>query len=155
MKLVPQLDSNGVFIGATVADESPLEPGVFLIPGGAIDEVIPEIPGSHQARWTGQWVIEPTPVLHQDASENTPSPDASQMPISVTRRQAFLALLSAGLLDQIESYMALETTPRVVKITWETALDFKRDNPLLLAIAQELGLPDSQLDSLFELARTL
>ncbi|WP_306426564.1 tail fiber assembly protein [Achromobacter xylosoxidans] len=42
-KIVSQLDQGGYFLGPTVAHESPLEPGVFLIPGGAIDEPPPEV----------------------------------------------------------------------------------------------------------------
>ena len=38
MKQVSQLDQDGYFVGVTTADPSPLEPGVFLIPGGCIDE---------------------------------------------------------------------------------------------------------------------
>jgi hypothetical protein len=36
-KPVPQLDSAGLFAGMTVADESPMEPGVWLLPAGALD----------------------------------------------------------------------------------------------------------------------
>lgn len=78
-----------------------------------------------------------------------------QIPLSVTRRQALLALLAAGLLDQVQAYMDQESTPRAVKITWETAMDFKRDNPLVLAVGDHLNLSASDLDSLFELASTL
>lgn len=42
-KIVSQLGPDGYLVGPTIADESPLEPGVFLIPGGAIDRVPPEI----------------------------------------------------------------------------------------------------------------
>ncbi|WP_216639284.1 phage tail assembly chaperone [Achromobacter ruhlandii] len=42
-KIVSQLDPAGYLVGPTIADESPLEPGVFLIPGGAIDRVPPEM----------------------------------------------------------------------------------------------------------------
>lgn len=41
-KIVSQLDDSGYFIAAIVPDESPLEPGVFLIPGGAVDVAPPE-----------------------------------------------------------------------------------------------------------------
>lgn len=41
-KIVSQLGPDGYLVGPTVADESPLEPGVFLIPGGAIDRPPPD-----------------------------------------------------------------------------------------------------------------
>lgn len=41
-KIVSQLDVDGFLVGPVVADESPLEPGVFLIPGGAIDQALPD-----------------------------------------------------------------------------------------------------------------
>ncbi len=36
-KLVSQLDDSGYFVGPVMADVSPLEPGVYLIPGNAVD----------------------------------------------------------------------------------------------------------------------
>lgn len=41
-KISSQLDADGYFVGVVIADESPLEPGVFLIPGGAVDLPPPE-----------------------------------------------------------------------------------------------------------------
>ena len=67
-KTVAQLDADGVFVCPTIADESPLEPGVFLIPGGAIEVDPPDVPSGHLARWEqGVWVFEavlttPTPL---------------------------------------------------------------------------------------------
>lgn len=51
-KPVWQCDADGYLIGATVADESPLEPGHFLIPFGAVDVRPPHTIGSGQEwRW--------------------------------------------------------------------------------------------------------
>ncbi len=61
MKQVIQLDSNGYFTGITIADESPLEPGVFLIPANAIDAPLPVIPDGKLAKWNGAWVYEDIP----------------------------------------------------------------------------------------------
>ena len=58
MKQVIQLDENGYFAGITTADESPLEPGVFLIPAGAIEAIIPSIPEGKLAKWNGEWLFE-------------------------------------------------------------------------------------------------
>lgn len=58
-KLVSQLNSDGYYVGQVIADESPLEKGVFLIPAGAIDAPVPNIAGDQRAKWNGQnWEIE-------------------------------------------------------------------------------------------------
>lgn len=55
-KTVYQLDANGVFVGENVADESPLEQGVFLIPGGCIEiPPPPHIEGEFRAMVDGAW----------------------------------------------------------------------------------------------------
>ena len=62
MKQVSQLDQDGYFVGVTTADPSPLEPDVYLIPGGCIDEPAPTIPEGQRAKWdSGQWVFEDIP----------------------------------------------------------------------------------------------
>lgn len=62
MKQVIQLDADGYFANTTVADESPLEPGVYLLPGGAVDAPAPEVPEGKRAKWVGEWVYEDAPV---------------------------------------------------------------------------------------------
>jgi len=62
MKQVSQLDQDGYFVGVTTADPSPLEPDVYLLPGGCIDEPAPTIPEGKRAKWdNGQWVFEDIP----------------------------------------------------------------------------------------------
>lgn len=53
MKQVIQLDENSYFIGVTVADESPLEPGVFLMPAMTVEASVPVVPEGHRAKWNG------------------------------------------------------------------------------------------------------
>lgn len=62
-KWISQLDADGVFVGEVMADESPLEPGVFLIPGGAVDAAAPQdVPVGQRARWVnGDWLLEALP----------------------------------------------------------------------------------------------
>jgi len=67
MKNVIQLDADGFFAGFTTADESPLEPGVFHLPAGAVDAGNPpELTGGERAQFVGKrWVIvqpEPAPA---------------------------------------------------------------------------------------------
>ena len=52
-KFVPQLDSHGYVIAMVAADLSPLEPDVYLIPGGAVDAEPPIIPDGKRAKWNG------------------------------------------------------------------------------------------------------
>jgi len=64
MKTVIQLDADGFFEGLTTADESPLEPGVYHLPAGAVDvSVPPELTGKERAQWDGKrWaIVQPKP----------------------------------------------------------------------------------------------
>lgn len=65
VKLVSQLDQDGYFVGSVIADESPVEPGEFLIPGGAVDATPPSVPNGKRAKFIdGKFVMEliPKPV---------------------------------------------------------------------------------------------
>ncbi|WP_273822681.1 hypothetical protein [Pseudomonas asplenii] len=53
-KTVYQTSPLGLFTGITEADESPLEAGVFLIPGGCVETPPPLIPDNKAAHWNGQ-----------------------------------------------------------------------------------------------------
>ena len=82
MKQVIQLDEQQYFIGVTVADESPLEPGVFLFPAGTIDAPVPDVPNGKRARWDGLWVFEDIPVVE------TPTPPTPLVPTYADYRRA-------------------------------------------------------------------
>jgi hypothetical protein len=60
-KQVCQLDAEGYFVGFTFADESPLEPGIYLLPGGTVDTTAPSIPEGKLAKWDKEWVYEDIP----------------------------------------------------------------------------------------------
>ena len=80
MHIVSQLDHHGYFVGPTVADESPLEPGVYLLPAGAVDVPPPEAPPGHSAQWVdGAWVY--APAAH-------PAPPAPPAPLSPEQTEA-------------------------------------------------------------------
>ena len=64
MKNVIQLDDQGYLVGLTQADESPLEPGVYLMPAGTIDVAAPIVPEGQCARWSqDQWIFELLPEI--------------------------------------------------------------------------------------------
>ena len=152
MKIVSQLDADGYFVGLTAADESPLEPGVFLIPGGAVDVEPPVVPDGHRARWSNGWAIEAIP---QPAP---PPPPPMGIPQSVTMRQARLALLRAGLLDDVDAAIAAIPDPvqrKAAEIEWEYAQTVDRNSPFTQQMAVGLNLTAEQLDALFTQAAGL
>lgn len=82
------------------------------------------------------------------AMQPTPS-----VPKSITPRQCRLLLLQQGLMPQIEAMIAQSTDD--VKITWEYALEFRRDDPLLNQLGVNLGLTNEQIDQFFIAASAL
>lgn len=87
------------------------------------------------------------------AQQEADSNQARPIPTSVTPRQARLALLSAGLLDQVES--AVTAAGGATKIAWEYATVINRDDPLIISISSSLGLTAEQIDALIAHAATL
>lgn len=69
------------------------------------------------------------------------------VPLSVTPRQARLALFGAGLLEQVEA--AVDAAGGQTKITWEYATEINRNDPLIQTLGFALGLSDKQIDALF------
>ncbi len=53
-KVVYQVNDQGLYVGTTTADESPLEPGVWLIPAGCVTVAPPKAPAGMTCRWDGQ-----------------------------------------------------------------------------------------------------
>ena len=118
------------------------------------DEYRPDLPegitGSnpeYSADYTTVTVTLPdTPEVEQWAVEQ-----GYYVPESITPRQARLALLSFGLLDQIEGAMAVIEDPaqrKAAEIEWQFASEVKRTHPLVQAFAQQLGWDSEQIDQL-------
>lgn len=142
-------DLNGLFIREGFADESPLEPGVWLIPAGATSVEPPQIEEGQRLRWDGEfWQIE---------NPQGPIDPEIKVPYSVTMRQARLALHAAGLLTQVDAAInALEDPPRTeARIEWDFSSTVERNKPFVSMIGQALGLSDEEMDNLFIQAATL
>ena len=75
------------------------------------------------------------------------------VPQQVTIRQARLALLSAGLLDDVE--MVITAAGRAAQLEWEYAAVVDRSNPVVAAVQQQKALTDAQIDDLFREAAKL
>lgn len=118
-KTVSQLNDNGYFIGAAIAQESPLEPGVFLIPRNAVDLDPPAFdPTTQVAKFdTGSWVIEN--IVVENSTLPTPSPE--EIRLTLTRAvQAFMNEAAAGLgYDSIYTAVTYADEPAVPKFQAE------------------------------------
>lgn len=74
------------------------------------------------------------------------------LPAPVTPLQIRRALRASGLRDSVEA--AAQTAGPEVMDAWDYALEIRRDNPLLVSMAAQLGMTGDQLDDLFSLAST-
>ena len=81
------------------------------------------------------------------ASYVPPDPEPVQVPQVVTIRQAKLALLQAGLLDDVDA--AVAQADRATQIEWEYATEVRRYWPTLLTLQTALGLTEQQVNDLF------
>jgi hypothetical protein len=80
------------------------------------------------------------------------------IPRRVTMRQARLALLGAGLLEQIDTAINAipdETERKAAKINWEYAQEVDRDHQWVQGLSVALELSEAQLDALFTQAAAL
>ncbi len=81
----------------------------------------------------------------------------SKVPQSITMRQARLALLGAGMLDDVST--AINSLPEPDKsaalIEWEYASEVQRSTGLVASMGAALGLTEAQLDELFMQAAQL
>ena len=75
------------------------------------------------------------------------------VPQQVTIRQARLALLKAGLLDDVEVVIA--AAGREAQLEWEYTSVVERSNPVIAIVQQQQGMTDEQIDDLFREAAKL
>lgn len=87
-------------------------------------------------RWNGSEISAITPV-----------------PQSITPRQTRLLLLQQNKLAEVEAMIAQQD--EATRITWEYALVFMRDDPLLNSLAANMGWTSSELDAFFIQASSL
>lgn len=87
-----------------------------------------------------------------------PAPPPAPLPEAVTMRQARLALLRLGLLDDVEAVLGSipdEQQRRAALLTWEYSGAVERDNTLIAMLAPAIGLTPAQIDDLFRMAAAL
>ena len=89
-----------------------------------------------------------------------PAPDPPPeviVPQRITARQARLALLEAGLLDDVDAIIeALPANVRAhVRIEWDRATHVERGSAVTQMVAAAMGLTSAQVDALFVAAAAL
>lgn len=118
-------------IVATVAEAQAAFPEAICIPADT---------GSIGWLWDGANLIPP------------PEPEVPiVIPAAVTMRQARLALLSVGLLDDVDTAINSLSSPQkeAARIEWEYSQEVLRHNGFVSILAPSLGLTEESLDNLF------
>jgi len=70
--------------------------------------------------------------------------------MKVSRLQAKIAMMQAGVLSAVEA--AVAAADPAVQMAWADAIEFRRFSPTILALSAQLGMTDTQLDDLFRAA---
>jgi hypothetical protein len=120
--------------------------------GDVVSEGLP-IFNEQLQRWERYWIVR---NFTQEEIEQQLLEKRQNMVVSM--RQARLALLQVGLLSQVEGAISSLQEPirSALQIEWEYSTTFERMNPWVLQLAIDvLNLSDSEVDSLFELAKEL
>jgi len=77
----------------------------------------------------------------------TPPPPPPTMHMADFR----LALHAAGLLEQVETFMAGSDATKQQQILWKYSTEVHRNDPILLGAAAAMGFSDEDLDGVFGL----
>jgi response regulator RpfG family c-di-GMP phosphodiesterase len=72
---------------------------------------------------------------------------------SVSPVQAKVALAQAGLLDKVEEFITSLPNTSPARISWNNALEWRRDSQFIKVIGEKMGLSEGDVDGLFASAR--
>jgi hypothetical protein len=142
MQTLYGMDASGVSTGAVkqIEEDAGTAPGwVPVAPPAVADGQI--------AIWAStQWVTQ--------SALPTPAP---AVPVSVTQRQARLALNQAGKLSAVDAAIAALPDPQNTgaRIEWEYASTIDRNSALVATLGVALGITDADMDALFVSASAL
>lgn len=120
------------------------EGGRFILANG--DVVSPAFEG-----WSsGEYLLVPHTPAPPPQTDPAEALAAERAAMQCSRFQAKAALLSAGLLPQVEVEIA--AADPMTQLAWLEAVEYRRNSPTILALAAALDLSDEQVDDLFRAA---
>ena len=91
--------------------------------------------------------------LYDGAAFSDPNPPPRAAPMQLTPRQMRLVLNALGMRQVVED--AVAASDQDTKDMWEFSSFFLRTDPVLLAMAAQLGVSDELLDEIFEQGASL
>lgn len=149
--------ATGEYLGASVADESPREPGVFILPGYATWTPPPEPEDGFIIRFVdGAWGYSPLTDPESPPTEEPEPVDPLTLPMD--RLTFWLVAASAGVSkwsvrDRIAAMPEETPEDKIAKyeaIAWfEEAKVYRRYDPILMTFSEAEGITPEQLDVLW------
>lgn len=113
-----------------------------------VAEVDPASVPDFMADWVETEEAGPGWLWSEAGGFTPPEEPPAPVPAVVSRLQARLALLGAGLLQMVEDHISASGDP-VLQMAWAEATEWRRDSPTIAAIAAALSLSEDQVDDLF------
>ncbi len=170
-KTVYQTDQAGRYLGPIPADESPLEPGVWLMPAGCVEEPPPSAKKGQVAIWSeGRWALVPDEIAVVLPADTTPDRDIKSVwreTATASRAEFLKALVRLSILPGSDAVAAargdwpktfaaalegLPVDPVEAQIDWASATHVARQAPLFLALlayrAKVEGLDEAAAEAL-------
>ena len=122
---------------------------IEILVNGMVDNTIEADEAFAEEQHPGAWRL----AEYQHIPQNSVS-----VPQKVSARQAHQALILAGLYDNVQA--AIDAIPdgtqrAMAQVEWDKSNEFERSRPLLIQLAESLGLDSEALDNLFITAAQL
>lgn len=107
MKVYNYDPETGIYINEGIADESPLEEGVWLIPAHATEIAPPSVPEGKVAVWKdGSWSVETAPAKPEPIKPN-PVPEPTQQERANAAARRYLGDTDWYVIRQVETGVAV------------------------------------------------
>lgn len=98
-----------------------------------------------------------TPMSAEEVAAHLAEVSAVSAPSRVTMRQARLALLAAGKLQEVDPAIDAMSEPQktAARIEWDYSHEVSRDNPFVQVLSHALDMSEADLDELFTAAASM